>query len=147
MVGAHPLVAPRRLQMLRQVQRGKCYLCGMVIPDIGEPCRPDVAASRDHIRPRVMGGELGPPNVALAHYGCNNGKHARGPFACELLYGHVNWLILQDMFPDTYGEEAAKLWPIKSKIHKAWRAAGIFYARRADHDAAMAIALREAGYG
>lgn len=139
-------MAQMRLHMLRQAQRGKCYLCTFELPHIDAPCHPDEAPSRDHIRPRCNGGELGPPNVAIAHYGCNNSKSGRAPYACEIFYGEVNWLVLQSMFPDTYGEEAAKLWPIKKRIVKLWLKMGINYKTRREYETAMAEALREAGY-
>lgn len=43
------------------------------------------------------------------------------PYACEILYGEVVWIRLQAMFPDTYGEFAQKLWPIKHAITKLER--------------------------
>ena len=115
-------MAPRRIHMLRQAQNGKCYLCGKRVPEPGEPCDRAQEPTRDHIKPRgAMRTNLSPPNVALTHEACNNAKGSRKPYACEVFYGEVIWIRLQSMFPDTYGEHAQRLWPIKHALTKIER--------------------------
>lgn len=115
-------MAPRRLHMLRQAQNGKCYLCGRLVPPPDAFCIPSQKPTRDHIRPRcklLSGGErpnVGPPNVGLCHADCNNKKGSRMPYACEVFYGEIVFERLVAMFPDTYGEDAQRLWPIKRAI-------------------------------
>lgn len=61
------------LQDMYDCYRGRCYLCGMIIPLDAPPEHP-LLLTRDHIIPKTVGGQSTTDNLAPAHKLCNNVK-------------------------------------------------------------------------
>ncbi len=83
--------AERFRKRLYRAQGGRCYLCGRMMPPVGELCHPQKRITTDHIRPKGDGGAIrgGSGNIALAHWLCNHKKADRLPTACEVLFGQI----------------------------------------------------------
>jgi 5-methylcytosine-specific restriction endonuclease McrA len=82
-----------RLVVIYNLQDGHCYLCGgkMPYPAKKRPPDPKQAASLDHVVPknpwdRDRACRQIRRNSLVAHHGCNNRKHNRMPYPCEILH-------------------------------------------------------------
>lgn len=75
-----------RWPILLRKQRKRCYLCGepMDLSNHGRG-RNLLAWTYEHVFPRAAGGrDLS--NILLAHRSCNDVKHSRWPYPCEVIY-------------------------------------------------------------
>lgn len=89
-----------RRDVTREMQRGRCFLCGGELTTERLPMADPHAVTDDHILPKASGGGW-PWILPLAHRACNLAKANRPPHPCELLLlASVNfelrWRIAED---------------------------------------------------
>lgn len=120
--------------LIRAAQRDRCYLCGVEVQGhswnnrLRDP-------TLDHILPKIAGGTLQPPNVAMACNKCNGAKYHRMPRPCEVFFGQI----IAEMIgypPAVYRPPVPD-----NPTPQRWSPSNDNF------ESALAVALREAGYG